>query len=408
MSIQSLEAQIRAWQERVTVISRNLMELAESEPTRVIRSRMKDKDRPFTGVTAQSAQQTIQSIDGLWEDYVLLANVVDRAQDLFNENGVFSNYNEEILSLLNGDSVELPAVHVPLLKRDLLDASQLQSNTTLAVVLEAMKQEFTVARDQVARIYAADKEAAAQMAALKIELTELKNLAQTLSISMSELESATQSLAVCESDPLQAAQDLAYLAERLVQQRIQLMMLDGERNIVAGALTTAAEKLTELGDLIRNSDMAIHESKEKILNPLYLEEPAARQAIAPLQSWLNTLNETFSAGRWQAVQVGLTKWNADCDAYLASERQRHARNRSGLDERQELRGRFKALHAKYQIFVQRGMPPGEHLAALIAHIDPVLKTLPFDLQAARHMVNSFEAGLYTATSQFATAHHPAQ
>ena len=396
----TLEAQLQSWQERITTISRNLMELGEAETTRTVRARLKNAQHPYSGLTAGQAGAAITMLDGLWEDYVLLAGVIEKAFDLAKRSGLFHDNTAQIVALLNGPSVELPAIHVPLQSRGLLDASNQRACTTLAAVMEAMQHEFVLARDQIVRITKAESEARAQLDALDAEAASLKTWAASLGVELVDVEAVAQALANFNADPLSGALALDALASQLAGQRKQLQLLDAQRQAVATDLNAATQALEELKDLLQRSTAAVEESREKILEPQGLLDPMAKQALEPMQTWLNTLSETLAAGRWRSVKVGLAKWQADCDTYLAAERQRYAGNRAALDERADLRGRYKALVAKCQSYQQRGMSLDETLESLAQQTETALQARPFDLAAARRLVNSYETALYAHTNHY--------
>ena len=115
-----------------------------------------------------------------------------------------------------------------------------------------------------------------------------------------------------------------------------------------------------------------------------------------LDSWLRTLDQHAASGRFAAVKVGLARWEQACNDCLEVERANYARNRAGLDERTELRGRYRALCAKAVALQRRGMALGEAAEAAGRQGKSVLDAIPFDLRAGRRVVETLEAALSTA------------
>jgi hypothetical protein len=386
----SIDSQLSAWRERMTTISRNLMELNESESTRAIRNQARNPGRPYEGLTASQVREALDALDALWQDYLVLSAVIDRATELGRRSGVFHDYGREIQELLAGPSVELPAVNVPMPDRGLLDSAERKDKMTPGALLEAMLQAFARARDVLTRVAQAQSQSQPRIEALEKEAAALGDLARSLGEAPDAAGPGEDLLSRAAADPLALARDVDEAAARLARRREALDALAKERGKVEQGLGDAAQVLQELGAVLVGSRDALVQAREKILEPEGLSEPmddAGRQGLA---DWLDTLRTTFAGGRWRAAKVGLDRWGAAADAALAAERQRLAANRAALDERAELQGRFKALRAKGDALARRGpVPPGLPEAAREA--EAALQARPFDLPAGRRLVSTFES-----------------
>lgn len=398
MSNDDLEHRIRDWQANLTVISRNLMDLAELELTKRVRARLKDPTHGYQGVTAERALRAFNALDGLWQDYLLLARVVEDAAELARKNGIFRNTEDEVIALLEGASVKLPSIHVPLPTRDLLAKADRSDSARPDEVLNAMRGTFAMARDALLSIGEAETRVAPRIAAVARETETLERWAVTLGIASLEVEPVDQ-MEVVEADPLGAAINLDRVEARLAVARTQLEGLERERDAVSVALERGRARLCELKDLSQRTHAAIEETRLRIANPGRMVEPIADEIIASLAAWLATLEKTLAAGRWQAAAVGLQRWEANCATRLEAERSAYKHNCAELDERTELRGRFRALCAKAQSYEQRGVALGETLARMAEETDEALSARPFNLESGRRLVAMYEAALAAKTNR---------
>ena len=389
---------LQLWQGRLTTVSRNLMDLAEQAATKRIRVRLPQ----YQGVTSARAKAAVEAIDGLWQDYLLLARVVEEADDLAKRSGIFHNTDAEIRDLLDGASVQLPSVHVPLPARDLLTAADRSDRVRPAEVLDAMQKGFVTARDTLAEIDQAESRLTPRIAALTHEAQVLGRWAATLG-GAAPAEGDLSALASgLEADPLGAVAAADRVEAALGRERARLEALEREQGQIRTALADNRAALAELTELAQRSRAAIEEARSKLAHPAGLVEPVTAEALASLAAWLDTLEATLARGQASAVKVGLAKFHADCASRLEAERRNYARNRADLDERVELKGRFTALSAKAAALAERGLALGPTLRELAREADEALAAKPFDADSGRKLVAGYETALAAAIRQTQT------
>ncbi|HEY6874158.1 MAG TPA: hypothetical protein VI298_15645 [Geobacteraceae bacterium] len=379
----------------VTTISRNLMELGETEAVKTVRVRFKDPINGYMGATREKVAKAIKTLDGLWDSYLLLARVVEEASDLAGKNGLFHNTEEEVRELLEGDSIELPAEHIPITSRGLLSTASKVERVTPDVLLQAMEQQFCEARDCVNEISGAIAQAKPRLAAIRQQAVTLANWAKTLGAASRLPDDLEKVLASLDSDPLCCAAEIDRLESELGKERLLLQSIEEEHTATRQSIEHARSIVSELRELSSRSAAAIEEAKEKIRQPEGLVLPISEEAIASLSAWLDSLEGNAATGHYGAVKVGMGKWQTEGEARLMAEREGYTRNRAALDERAELKGSFKALCVKAEALKAKGVPLGDTLLGLALEAEQTLNTIPFDLKMGRRAVEAYESALNT-------------
>jgi len=371
------------------MISRNLMELSEAESTKIIRARLRNLGESYAGATKEKASRAIAIIDELLEQYALLAHVVDEASSLVG----IRKREERVKELLNGASVVLVTQQVAVRDRGLLDNARREVRATPAEVLATMEQSFAVARDALSAIVDAMTHVRPRVAALAQEIATLGHWATTLGAASVAPPTISAVLLRVESDPLGCAGEVSQVETAMIRWRAELQAIDAERKAIFVSIERGKAMLIELRDLLVRSRAAFTEARETLAYPESLVTPSDDGARESLAIWLQTLEQNAAVGNFAAVKVGMAKWEQKCSDLLNDVRTSYAHNTAGLDERAELRGRFKALCAKADILRGRGVVLGQTVDTLSRQAKDVLDTIPFDNQAGRRVVASFEAAV---------------
>jgi hypothetical protein len=392
-----LSQQLNQWKTHLDTITSNLMDLYGAESTKVIRARVNDPVHGFSGVTKTRAARAVEMLDDLVDLYTRLANVIDEATSLMRKGGVPRNNEERARELFEGQSVVLQTQHIVMRNRGLLDDENREVRATPAEVLAIMERSFAEARDAVTTVADAVAHVQPRLAALGEKIATLDSWAKTLGMARpAVLADAAQPLARIESDPLGGASEVDRLDEAVARWRTELQAHDVEYKAVLASLGRGKAALTELRDLARRSEAAFKEARETIADPAGLVPPTGGEAVETLANWLASLERNAASGRFAAVKVGMAKWERMCSDRLEKERATCARNSAVLDERIELRGRFTALCAKADALRRRGVAIGEAAEAAARQGAPVLDAMPFDLPAARRIVEALAAALSAA------------
>jgi hypothetical protein len=397
MAESTLSQQLSQWKTRVSTITSNLMDLYGAGSTKVIRARLQDPAHPFTGGTQTRAARGIELLDDLVDLYTRLANVIDQAGDLVKKGGVLRNNEDRAKELLFGPSLVLHTQHVALRDRGLLDDGDQEVRATPSEALARMEQSFAEARDALTTIADAMARVQPRLTAVAQELTALDALARKLGMTRpASLADASLPIAQVEGDPLGSAARLGPIEDAVARWRGDLRAVDADRQAVLASIVRGKATLAELRDVMARSAAAYTEAREKIADSDGLAPPAGDDIVQSLDDWLRTLDATAIAGRFAAVKLGMAKWEQASSDRLALERATYQRNQAGLDERTELRGRFRALCAKADALRGRGVALGAAAEAAASQGKALLDTIPFDLPAARRLVDGFEAALSAA------------
>jgi len=391
---------LNAWKTRLDTITKNVLDLYGADSTKVIRARLKDPVRSFSGVTRARAARALEMLDDLVDLYTRLARVVDEASALVKNGSVPRNNEERVRELLDGQSILMQTQHVSVRTRGLLDDGDRELRATPAQALATMEQSFTEARDAVTAIADAMAHVQPRLAAIEQELTSLDRWAKTLGMARpATLADASQPLARVESDPLACASELDQLQADVARWGAELQAMDAERKAVVASLERGRAALAELRDLAARSGAAYAEARLTIAESAGLVLPIEDEAVESLDTWLRALEQNAAAGRFAAVKIGMAKWEQTCGDRLSVERATYAPNRAALDERTELQGRFQALCAKADALRSRGVVLGDAADAARRQGNSVLGAIPLDLPAARRSVEAFATALSAARQQ---------
>jgi hypothetical protein len=398
MADPTLSQQLDQWKTWLNTITSNLLDLSAAESTKAIRARLADPTHDFSGITKDKAARGIATLDAVVDLYARLAHVIDEVSALVNKRGAPRNNEERARALLDGQSIVLQAQPVAVRDRSLLEDEYPEAKMTPAQALAQMERSFAEARDAVIAVADTMAHVQPRLTALNQEIARLDSLAGTLGMARpASLADVSPPIARVESDPLGCATELAPIEDAVAQWRAELQAIDADHKAVLASLARGRATLAELRDLIARSAAAFTEAREAIADPEGLTSPAGDEVVSSLDSWLRTLEQNAAAGRFAAVKVGMAKWEQTCNDHLEAERANYARNSAGLDERTELRGRYRALCAKAVAFQSRGMALGEAAAAAAgSQGKSVLDAIPFDLRAGRRIVETLEVALSSA------------
>jgi hypothetical protein len=397
MTDPTLSQRLDQWKIWLNTITSNLLDLTAAASTRAIRARLADPTHDFVGITRETAVRGIATLDSVVDLYDRLARVIDEASALVNKRGALRSNEERATALLEGQSLVLQAQPVAVRDRGLLEAEYPEARMTPAQALAQMERSFAEARDAVTAVADAVQHVRPRLAALNQEMARLDSLAATLGIARpAALAEVSPPLERVESDPLGCAAELTPLEDAVGRWRAELKAIDADHKAVFASLERGRGALSEFSDLLARSGAAYTEAREKIADPEGLTPPAGDEVVASLDSWLRTLVQHAASGRFAAVRVGLAQWEQVCNERLDVERVHYARNSAGLDERAELRGRYRALCAKAAALQRRGVALGGPAEAACGQGKSVLDAIPFDLRAGRRVVETLEAAVSTA------------
>lgn len=397
MADPTLSQQLDQWKTWLNTITSNLLDLSAAESTKAIRARLADPIHDFSGITKEKAARGIATLDAVVDLYTRLTHVIDEVSALVTKRGALKNNEERARALLVGPSIALQAQPVAVRDRGLLQDEYPEAKMTPAQALAQMERSFAEARDALIAVADAIAHVQPRLTALNQEIARLDSLAKTLGMARpAALADLSLPVARVESDPLGCATELTPIEDTVAQWRAELQAIDADHKNVLASLARGRTALAELRDLIARSAAAFTEARETIAEPEGLTPPAGEDVVSSLDSWLRTLEQNAATGRFAAVKIGMAQWEQTCNGHLEAERAICARNTAGLDERTDLRGRYRALCAKAAALQSRGVALGEAAETACRQGKSVLDAIPFDLRAGRRIVETIEAAVSTA------------
>jgi hypothetical protein len=377
----SIAAKLGAWQDRLARVSRNLGEINDHPAVLRIKARLRDRPDCYSGQTAARIDNALAALDELWKDYFLLNALLDQADGLRKQSGLFHTHDAEIDDLLDGRSITLPATHTPLAERGLLTTVEHSDKATADELLAAMDKIFTIAKDTVLALDRVETQLAPRIAAIADEARTLaaraNAIGETGSAEIAAVAGRVEALAGdFAADPLGAGTKVDEASAMLANWRARLDAAEQEGAGVGAAL--------------------YEDSRAKIADPAGLQRPTDTPIIAQFGAWLDRLDDTLRSGDWRAAKAGLDKWTVSRNTRLAAERRICAANQVPLAARDELRGRLKGLRAKADVYTARGLRFDPAVARVADEANSALNAQPADLGKAAGLVAAYEAAINLA------------
>jgi chromosome segregation ATPase len=379
---------IATWKERLAAISANAYELSESESTK--RVRIRTREGHYQGMTKQCAEQAIVQISRLRDDYLLLARLVDEAEQA-HQAGLFTSResrDEKVVTLLCSPSIARATGTVPIARRTLLGSASHIDQITPDQLLAIMQSEFESARDLLNRIGSVEGQGHQQLNDLRRDYAGMEERAARLKAG-SDRPSFIE-LQELQSDPLNAQAGIESLKRGL---QAWSASLDELEQLRAGAQETVSQAKASL----KTSDQ-LHQDYQSQLTrfkQLFGEAAATTLKMTPgnplemLASWCATLESLLQAGQWNAVNVGGSRLNAALVEAIGNVNRAIAEIHTRCAEADELKGQFTALKAKEKS-MSGVTTASQTTMALRAQIDAALKARPLSIDGVRTLLQKYQ------------------
>jgi hypothetical protein len=401
MANDTVTSELALWQDRLAVVSRNLGEINELPALQRIKVKLRATPDFYAGETAVRIIDALAALDDLWKDYLLLNALLDEADGLRKRSGLFNDHDADIAKLLHGRSITLPLAHVPLAERGLLTTAERADKVTPGELLAAMNALFALAKDTVLKLDETERSLNTRLDALASSTRELAQRAEALGFNEVEVAAIAGSVdalrATSIADPLAAERKLAEGEHWFAEWRTQIEYAERQRDALQADLAASAAALAELRRLSEQAKLAHDTSRAKIADARTLPSPTASSVIMQLGTWLETLASSREHGDWRAARSGLDKWMTACTSHLEAERRIIAANLAPIAQRDELRGRLKALRAKADAYAARGIRLDARAVRLGDEAKDILYSQPGDLKRAGELVNAYEAAISLAS-----------
>jgi len=402
MGTETVDRLLSEWDERLRLIDESLLAL-EAEPTYQMLAPRASPRAPLHGETARVVLPALQSLDDVFEYRGKLTEVLERARAVRASMSGLSLWGNddkerEILELLQGPSIELPPQATPLARRALLDPGARDVRVVPEQLLSAMAAAYERARDAVIAVKQAWERLEPVFAVIERQLEECRSTAAMLGIEATvegqlgavtrELETARVRVA---QDPLGASADAASrLGPRVSTLARELAGIVALRDRVAVGIDRGRSTLKRLREVNEAARAAVDAMPREISGAGAPGSPIVEAQLEGLPGWLDKIEQVAREGRFQAAEVGLSKWDAAAQAYLANDEEIAGALAAVLARRDELAGRLRARRAQAQALAARGVLLDPTLDEMAREAEKLLARRPTPLAHAAALVERYE------------------
>jgi predicted nucleic acid-binding Zn-ribbon protein len=393
MSIKQIDDALAAWRLRLGAAAQNLLDV-QSHP---VFRRISAPDAKLSGDTAQKSAVAVRTLSYLMQCFDLLQAAIQGAEELRQDMPSLFGAEErerEISSVLQGKSIHLPAVQVPLQHRTLLTTIENVDTISPPELLKFMESAFENVKQIVLSLDSAWESLGRTIQQASERLSALREKAGDLSVTdCQDLDEAELELKRLEEsathDPLGPASTLAQnVNDSLGRISARLDQLEGERRQAAEGLTAARNLLSVLKSEQESARRVYTEAREKTASALDFDSSELRfQAIA---AWFERLNAAAAETSPGSMLVGLKNWINAAQQAQAANRALMSQAQQALETRSELRGRLDALKAKARAY---SLAEDDELMALGNQAAALLYKRPTPLDEASALVSAYEAKL---------------
>ncbi len=405
MSVEVVDRVLAEWDERLRRIDESLLAL-EAEPTYQMLAPRSSPRAPLEGETARVVAPALDALNDVFEYRGRVTEVLERAREMrASMSGLSFWGNDEkeraIYALLQGPSIELPPEATPLARRALLDPGARDVRVVPEQLLAAMAVAYERARDAIVTVQEAWERIEPVLARVEHQLEDARSTAAMLKIEAAvegELQAVAQELQAARvqvaRDPLGATAGVAArLTPRAAAIHQQLAGLAAQRDRVTGALARAQSKLARLHEVHAAALAAVEAMPREIAGASAPGTPTDAGLIEGLVPWLEKLEQVVCEGRFQPAEVGLSKWDAAAQAYLASDEKIAGALSAVVARRDELAGRLRARRAQAQALAARGATLDAALEDMAREAEKLLARRPTPLAHAAALVERYESEL---------------
>jgi hypothetical protein len=406
MGIEQIDQVLDTWEARLRSVDENLLAL-EGEPTYEMLAGAGGAPRaPLDGVTRGRVYPALDALAELFEHRQKLTEVFEQAKAIRASISPLTFWNTdeklaEVEKLLNGPSIRMTPVHVPLARRRLLDPAGQDETVAPEQLLAAMAQAYDVARSAVLEVKHAWETLEPAIDSAQQDVTALRGMAASLGVDGAvapELEELERELKAARTkiarDPLGVSGGVTgALVPRVAELRDKLTRLASLRDRVATAIVQAKALLARIDEIHAAAATAKSEGPRDVEEAARLPALADGSGIEGLTPWLAKLEGTARAGRWQSAEVGLERWFEAAREFLAGDRAVKAAYDGLVARRAEIAGRLGARRAQARSLAARGSPLDPAEEARGAEAEALLNKRPTPLERAAKVVDAFEAAV---------------
>ncbi|MBC7475393.1 MAG: hypothetical protein H7263_13970 [Candidatus Sericytochromatia bacterium] len=377
--------EIIEWKNKLELINKNLMELTNSDFVKNIRNHITGLNSiTYTGKTYLYGKNSIELLDRLWKNYALMNETVQQAEDLYKKQGIFKDNSQEINNLLHGSTISIIKNDISLEKRDLIYNSQISLTLDEAQIL--MVSQFSEVRDSFILLRDVEKSVEISVNLIKKEYDELNQL--QIVIGKKVNIEVFEHIDTFKNNPLLVMESLPSAKKNLSIVREKLEKINNLKFNIKEKLENIRRKLEELKSLIDKQNIVTEETQKTFSNSSAFLISVNENLILSYENWIKYLNDSFinTSIPLNSLSVGVEKCLEVILVSIKNEEANYKKNCEKLNELEDLKGRFRAYYAKYEIM---RLNTSETLK-LIEVIKTALYCKPIDLSVASKLVRKFE------------------
>ncbi len=349
----------------------------------------------LVGRTRRRWEQASGHIRSLWAVYEAFRGVVDRAGRI-RDRAEGPEDQAALTSLLNGDSVPLPAGEVPLRERGLRTGGE---PVSLAAAVARMSADYEEATEVVSAVEAAWDALHPRLGELDAVWHEIGTLSDMVELAEDEHESLRVDLAAVGAtvrrDPLALVEDGRVDTSSLERLRLRLERVRGELRDALRMRDSYDESVERLGFAIDDVGRAVERTRAlreqvvaKVSSPAAVGVP---DPVPGLRARIDAMDALRARRRWRELGARLGEVQRAVREAADDAREREADLTRLLERRAELRERLDAYHSRS---VRLGVAEDTRLARLHSTARWELWTAPCDLRAATAALSAYRSALH--------------
>ena len=397
LTLDQIDQQLNAWQASIDIVAQNLTDLRALPIYQRLSGSPGFEKARVSGETAVKVDAALDLMCQLFEHLDRLYLVLNDAKQLRRELPSLFGAEErmrQIDRLLNTQSIELPAITMPVASRGLLSIPVTERKVYPRELLESMMQAFERAKSIVVEVDYTWRSFDMTIAQAEFEIADFKQKLVPRPQALLGAEARIHQIRKeINEDPLKAKDAYATAIEPLlVRLRKELQEAVRVQNEARQGLDAARELFRKLVDTNTQAVAAGAESQAKVSpdDLSTLRTPVDQPTMDALGKWLDTLSSKTGEGQSKPVLIGLDRWKSQATQAMKAAEMAAAANQAPIAERRELRGRLQALKAKAQA---TGLAERPELSDLAARASKMLYDTPTALGEARELVRQFERSL---------------
>lgn len=392
-----VKRQLRSFREIEQRWANELYELDEHATYRLLAA------GEMAGRTGSKTNAVLTNAPFLWGWLADLRNVLDEAERLAEDRGVFgTTHGDRLTTIFLGPVVELRRAEIPfeipksvasrIIDSDVDHGAVLVTLDTLIHLFRAVSDPV---RDVVAEVDAVWRDLMPRIDAADVSMTKAEAIAQRLDMTLPEVRRARQRLdavkASVSDDPLSLASNVGDTLDELVSDAARVAAnLERAHGEIDNDVDAMGSILADLRVVRARAAAAYSEAEAKIAPSTPLKRVPGTAVIDGPNGLAHRAAQLSDHERpWQDRRRELDRWHQTAQRLRSQLEAALEVNSAAIVVRNEMRGLLRAYRSKATMIPD--LDDTVHELGDAAHAE--LFTSPTDLEKARELIAEFSAGL---------------